>query len=66
MMDMREIRRTNGGILAKMAVICLLLSILPWMSAMAETSALEDIRINRQSGDALDIIMSSQVPRRNL
>ncbi len=62
MMDMREIRRTTGGILTRMAVLCLLLSILPWMSAMAETSALEDIRVNRQSGDALDIIMTFSGP----
>lgn len=61
-MDMREIRRTTGGILTRMAVLCLLLSILPWMSAMAETSALEDIRVNRQSGDALDIIMTFSGP----
>ena len=62
MMDMREIRRTTGGILTRIAVLCLLLSILPWMSAMAETSALEDIRVNRQSGDALDIIMTFSGP----
>jgi len=61
-MDMREIRRTTGGILTRIAVLCLLLSILPWMSAMAETSALEDIRVNRQSGDALDIIMTFSGP----
>ncbi len=61
-MDMREIRRTNGRILARMAALCLLFAILPWVSAMAETSSLDDIRISRQSGDALDIIMTFSGP----
>ncbi len=59
MMDMREIKRTWGGIPARIAVFSLLLLMaLPWAAAMAETTALEDIRVSRQSGDALDIIMT--------
>ncbi len=62
-MDMREIKRTWGGIPARIAVFSLLLlMVLPWASAMAETTALEDIRINRQSGDALDIVMTFSGP----
>ena len=40
----------------------LLLTILPLASAVAETTSLEDIRINRQSGDALDIVMDFSGP----
>ncbi len=58
-MDMRNIKRTNGGIPARIAVFyLLLLMLLPWAQAIAVTSSLDDISFTRQPGDQVQVEMA--------
>ena len=61
-MDMRTIRRIHGGFKSRMAAICLLLALLPWAQAMANTTSLEDISFNRLPGDRVQVEMSFSGP----